>query len=110
MHKKGDLNQVDNYRGITLLSTLSKLFTRILNNRLVGWAERYHIYVEAQSGFRKSMGTIDNIFILHGVINHLLNENKKLYVAFIDFTKVFDYVVRYILWYNLLKYGVRGKL
>ena len=110
LHKKGDLNQVDNYRGITLLSTLSKLFTRILNNRLVGWAERYHIYVEAQSGFRKSMGTIDNIFILHGIINHLLNENKKLYVAFIDFTKAFDYVVRDILWYKLLKYGVRGKI
>ena len=38
------------------------------------------------------MGAVDNIFILHGVINHLLNENKKLYVAFIDFTKAFDYV------------------
>ena len=42
----------------------------------------------------KSMGTVDNIFILHGVINQLLNENKKLYVAFIDLTKAFDYVIR----------------
>ena len=39
----------------------------------------YYIYVEAQSGFRKNMGTIDNIFIMHGIINHLLNENKKNY-------------------------------
>ena len=40
------------------------------------------------------MGTIDNIFVLHVVINHLLNENKKLYATFIDYTKAFDYVVR----------------
>ena len=66
--------------------------------------------MEAKSGFRISMGTVANIFILHGVINHLLNENKKLYVAFIDFTKAFDYVITDILWYKLLKYGVRGKL
>ena len=39
--------------------------------------------MEAQAGFRKNMGTIDNIFVLHGVINHMLNENKKLYVAFL---------------------------
>ena len=76
LHKKGDVNQVENYRGITLLSTFGKLFSRILNNRLTEWAEEYHIYVEAQAGFRKHMGTIDNIFVLHGVINHLLNENK----------------------------------
>ena len=55
------------------------------------------------------MGTIDNIFVLHGVINHLLNENKKLYAAFIDFTKAFNYVVRENMWYKLLKTGIRGK-
>ena len=42
--------------------------------------------MEAQAGFRKNMGTFDNIFVLHRVINHMLNENKKLYVGFIDFT------------------------
>ena len=105
LHKKGDINQVENYTGLTLLSTLGKLFSRILNNRLTEWAEEYHIYVEAQAGFRKNMGTIDNIFVLHGVINHLLTENKKLYAAFIDYTKAFHYVVRENMWYKLLKYG-----
>ena len=108
--KKGDTNQVENYRRITLLSTMGKLFSRILNNRLTDWAEDYHIYVEAQAGFRKNMGTIDNIFVLHGVINHMLNENKKLYVAFIDYTKAFEYVVRENVWHKLLNYGVRGKI
>ena len=54
LHKKGNINQVDNYRGITLLSNLGKLFSRILNNRLTEWAEGYHIYVEAQAEFRKT--------------------------------------------------------
>ena len=42
--------------------------------------------MEAQAGFRKNIGTVDNIFVLHGVFNHMLNENKKLNVAFIDYT------------------------
>ena len=67
--KKGDINEVVfNYRGITLLSTLRKLFTRILNNRLNKWAEMYNVYIEAQVGFRKHMGTVDNIFVLNGLM------------------------------------------
>ena len=54
-----------NYRGITLLSVTGKLFTNILNTRLNDWAKNYHVYVEAQAGFLKGKGTVDNIFILH---------------------------------------------
>ena len=108
--KKGDINEVSNYRGITLLSTLGKLFTRILNNRLNAWAEEYNVYIEAQAGFRKHMSTIDNIFILSGLITHCLNNNETLYCAFVDFSKAFDYVVRDNVWYKLLKIGVRGKM
>ena len=56
------------------------------------------------------MSTIDNIFILNSLINHCVNKNERLYSAFIDFTKAFDFVVRYVLWYKLLKIGVRGKM
>ena len=51
-----------------------------------------------------------NFFVLHSVINYLLNENKKLYAAFIDFTNAFDYVVKENMWYKLLKLGIRGKI
>ena len=64
----------ENYRRTTLLSTFGKLFTRVINNRLSSWSEIYYIYVEAQSGVRKEIGTIDNMFILHGAINYFLNE------------------------------------
>ena len=107
IHKKGS---VENYRGITLLSVIGKLFTNILNTRLNDWAETYHVYVEAQAGFRKGMGTLDNIFVLHSLITHCLNNNKKLYSAFIDFRKAFDFVVRDVLWFKLIESGIRGKI
>ena len=66
--KKGNINDENNYRGITLLSTLGKLFTRILNYRLMNWTENYAVYVEAQAGFRANMGASDNIFVLHGLL------------------------------------------
>ena len=41
LHKGGSRCEPDNYRGITLLSVLGKIFTRVLNNRLDSWAEKY---------------------------------------------------------------------
>lgn len=110
LHKKGSINDVENYRGITLLSTLGKLFTRVINNRLSEWAESYYVLIEAQAGFRTGMSTVDNIFVLHGLISHMINHGKKFYCAFIDFTKAFDYVVRENLWCKLIKLGLRGKI
>ena len=109
LHKKGDKSYVDNYHGITLLSTFGKLFTLLLNNRLTDWAEAYSVFIEAQAGFRENMSTLDNSFVLHGLITHFLDNSKRLFFSFIDFSKAFDYVVRDILWYKLIQYGVRGK-
>ena len=110
LYKKGSVNDVDNYRGITLLSTLGKLFTRILNNRLNFWSDTYTIISDSQSGFRKSRSTVDNIFILQSLVDSSLNSNNKLYVCFIDFKKAFDHVNRDCLWYKLIKSGVRGPI
>jgi hypothetical protein len=89
---------------------MGKLFTRVINNRLNKWAEKYHVYIESQAGFRSHMGTIDNVFILHGLINHILNQNKKIYACFVDFTKAFDLLVRENIWLKLIHIGVRGKI
>ena len=44
------------------------------------------------------------------LISHVINQGNKLYCAFVDFTKAFDYVVRDNLWYKLIKYGLRGRV
>ena len=101
---------MENYRGITLLSSLGKLFTRLINNRLTDWSEKYYVLIEAQAGFRVNMSTVDDVFVLHSLLTHVLKEGKKLYCAFIDFAKAFDYEVRNNLWYKMIKLGIRGKI
>ncbi len=59
--------------------------------------------------FEAGMGTSDNICVIHSLIAHVINTNGRLLCAFVDFSKAFDYVVRDILWYKLIKLGVRGK-
>ena len=110
LHKKGDVNCVENYKGITLLCTFGKLFTRILNNRLSFWTDAYGVYIEAQAGFRANHSTVDHIFNLHGVMSHLLNHSKILYCAFLDIRKAFDYIDRNFLWHKLIGLGIRGRI
>jgi hypothetical protein len=110
VHKKGSMDDVNNFRGITLLSTIGKLFTKLLNKRLSNWAEDYYVYTESQAGFRSKMGTNDNIFVLHGLVQHMINKNEALYCSFIDFSKCFDYLVHHNIWFKLTKLGIRGKI
>ena len=79
-----------NYRPITIVSCLGKLFTAILNARLNDYTEEFMILKENQSGFRQSYSTLDNIFSIFTLFQILKSKKKKLYCAFIDFEKAFD--------------------
>lgn len=65
------------------------------------------IISDAQSGFRSGRGTSDSIFVLHSLLNNVLNRGKRLYCTFIYFRKAFDYVSRDCLWYKMLSSGIR---
>jgi len=65
---KGDKTNPNNYRGITLLNVMGKLFTSILNYRISTWAEEKGLVSEAQFGSRKKRITSDAIFILNTAI------------------------------------------
>lgn len=108
--KKGDPKLVNNYRGITLVSCLSKLFTSILNARIETFCNNYAIISDCQFGFRKGKSTVDAIFILQSVIKHYLNNNKRLYVGFIDLKSCFDSICRNSLWLKMYKCGIQGKV
>ena len=60
----------------------------------------YGIYVEAQNGFRRGRGTVDSAFVLYSIVNEYLEQGKKLYTFFIDYSKAFDYIVHDNLWYK----------
>ena len=89
---KGNTACPENYRPISLLSCFGKLFTAILNNRLNKYVDEYEIIGNHQAGFRKNHSTIDNLFVLHCLLDMLGAQNKKLFCAFIDFKQAFDKV------------------
>ncbi len=108
--KKGNINDPHNYRGITLVSCLGKLFTFIINERLNAWAEENHVICENQFGFRKDKSTTDCLFILHGLIQHYLSNPRNLYCCFVDLTRAFDSVDRSVLWFKLQRAGISCKI
>ena len=110
LHKKGDVNDVNNYRGITLVSCLSKLFTSVINRRLDSLCKENNIISDVQFGFRKGRSTVDAIFILQTLVQKYLFENKRLYVIFVDMMKCFDTIYRNGLWLKMFKLGIQGKI
>lgn len=105
---KGDRSDCNNYRGISLLSIVGKIYARIILVRLQKLAER--VYPESQCGFRAERSTIDMIFSLRQLQEKAREQNMPLYVAFIDLTKAFDTVSREGLYMALLKIGCPPKL
>lgn len=107
--QKGDVRNPENYRPITLVSCLGKLFTGIISSRLNSFAEKHDILISNQAGFRKGFSTADNIFVLYCLIEIMQMRKKKLFSAFIDLKQAFDTVWRDGLWYKLLRYDISGK-
>ena len=111
IHKKGSAHEPNNYRGISLLSCLGKIFTKIMNKRLVRWSENNDKFYDVQGGFMKGKSTIDQIFIFQSVISKYLSKKKgRFYSVFVDFTKAFDSIPHLKLYYSLLKGGIHGRL
>jgi hypothetical protein len=107
---KGDINNPDNYRGITILSCFAKCFTTLVNNRLQGYINDVGYVGPEQVGFKKGCSTIDHIFVLNALIELYLSKKKRIYAGFIDYKKAFDSVKRVELWRKLLSCNVNGKL
>jgi hypothetical protein len=109
--KKGDTNLPGNYRGISLLSVVSKVFTYILNKRITEWMEECEKVSEEQAGFRAGYSTTDHIFTLLAIIQKSMSQGKgKAYVAFVDYQKAFDTVNRDSLYACLQAKGLSSKM
>ena len=107
---KGDPLSADHYRPITLLCCIGKLFTAVLNERLTTYLDEFGLLAENQAGFRRNYSTSDHIFSLNALIELLRAQRKKVFCAFIDFSKAFDSVWRAGLWKKLLQTNIKGKL
>ena len=106
--KKGDLGDCNNWRGITLLSLTSKVFSRIVLSRLTAVLEKD--LRSQQAGFRPGRFCSDHIFTLRQILEQSKEWNTPLYINFIDLEKAFDNIHRESLWKILRHYGVPAKL
>ena len=111
IHKKGSRMDPDNYRGISLISCVYKLFTAIIHRRLEFFCKNENILSEAQLGFVSGNRTSDAHLILHNLIRDYCHKKGKfLYSCFVDFSKAFDSIPRDILFQKLLAKGIKGKV
>ncbi|WP_295513888.1 reverse transcriptase family protein, partial [Thiolapillus sp.] len=106
--KKGNLQQCQNYRTISLISHPSKVMLKIILNRLKPQAEK--IIAEEQAGFRAERSTTEQIFNLRILCEKYLQHQQDLYHVFTDFKKVFDRVWRAALWATMKKYDISANL
>ena len=107
---KGSASDPNNYRGITLLSVVGKLFTSCLNYRLNLYVENVGLLGEEQAGFRSNYSTTDHIFTLNSLVQLYLKNKKRLYCAFIDYAKAFDTINRTSLWSKLIASEINGNV
>lgn len=106
--KSGDKCDVNCYRPISLLNTLSKIYEMSIKSRLVSFLDKNNIISSNQHGFRSSINTSDAILKVVSEITSCINSGNKSLVVFLDLRKAFDTVSHTLLLERLHSYGVRG--
>lgn len=108
LFKKGNKNDPNNYRPISLLSCFNKIFERLICKQLLSFLEKYNILVKYQFGFRQHHSTILALTEITDHIRCLLDNGNYVLGLFVDLSKAFDTVDHKILLYKLAHYGIRG--
>ena len=107
--KKGNKIEISNYRPISLLTSFSKTFEKVIYKRLYCHINTNKILAREQDGFRSNSYTETAAYNLINNIIEALNSNKWVGGIFCDLTKAFDYVNHNILLSKLEFYGITGK-
>ena len=106
---KGSNSETNNYRPISLLSNIDKIFEKLVHNRLTSFLLKHNLFYNKQFGFRKSHSTNHALITLTEKIKQALDNGQFSCGVFIDLQKAFDTVDINILLRKLELYGIRGK-
>jgi exonuclease III len=109
LHKKGDFGDLNNYRGISILPVISKVFEKVLADQIKNYFVSNNLLSDHQHGFRESHSCET---ALHEIISSCLKNLDKKWISvllFVDFKKAFDMLCRRLLLYKCGNYGFDSK-
>ena len=108
--KKGCRLLVSNYRPISLLSNVNKIFEKIMHKRIYSFLEKFNLLYKLQFGFRTNYSTSHALIHMTEAIRTALDSGSVTCGIFVDFQKAFDTVNHEILLKKLDHYGFRGSV
>ncbi|KAJ8731620.1 hypothetical protein PYW07_004784 [Mythimna separata] len=88
LHKKGDKSDINNYRPISLISHIYKIFIKIIENRISRELDKQQ--PPEQAGFRPGLSTTDHLHTVNQIIEKHQEYKIPLHLAFVDYSKAFD--------------------
>ena len=108
--KKNDPQKVNNYRPISLLCIISKVFEKCIYKYLHNFILDNNLLSSHQSGFRNGDSTINQLLFLYNEFSHALDEGKEVRTVFFDISKAFDRVWHKGLLFKIESLGIKGNL
>ena len=106
----GERSTAKNYRPVSLLSVVSKVFKKLVNNKIVDHLERCGLFSDFQYGFRSSRSTADLLIVVSDRIARVFNRSGVTRAVALDMSKAFDRVWHAGLLHKLKSYGILGEM
>ena len=106
----GERSTATNYRPVSLLSVVSKVFEKLVNNRIVDHLEKCNLFSDFQSGFRSSRSTADPLTVVSDRIARAFNRSGATQAVALDISKAFDRVWHAGFLPELTSYGSSGQI
>ena len=106
----GERSTAKNYRLVSLLSEVSKVFEKPVNNSIVGHLEKCGLFSDFQYGFRSSRSTADLLTVVSDRIARAFNRSGATRAVALDISKAFDRVWQLVFFTNFKSYGISGQI
>jgi hypothetical protein len=110
LFKKGNSNELTNYRPISLTCSSCRIFEKIIANKLINFLSKNNLISEKQFGFIKKRSTTTQLISLSEDWHRALKNKQNIDCIYLDIQKAFDSVPHDLLLYKIHKIGIRGKL